>query len=107
MEAGMVRTNISDLKNRLSHYLRLVRAGEVVEILERKVPLARIEAVTGLQGKKSDNGWLRRMIELGVITAPKSKASRSILSRIDQVISEGGKDTGALDALRTEREDGR
>jgi antitoxin (DNA-binding transcriptional repressor) of toxin-antitoxin stability system len=107
MEGGMVRTNISDLKNRLSHYLRLVRAGEVVEILERKVPLARIEAVTGLQGKKSDNGWLRRMIELGVITAPKSKASRAIASRIDQVISEGGKNTGALRALKKEREGGR
>jgi len=103
----MVRTNISDLKNRLSHYLRLVRAGEVVEILERKVPLARIEAVGLLQCKKSDNGWLRRMIELGLITAPKSRASRSIISRLDQVISEGGKNTGALDALRRERENGR
>ena len=103
----MVRTNISDLKNRLSHYLRLVRAGEVVEILERKVPLARIEAVSGLQGKKYDNDWLRRMIELGVITAPKSKASRSILSRIDHVISEGGNNTGALDALKKERKGGR
>lgn len=103
----MVRTNISDLKNRLSHYLRLVRAGEVVEILERKVPLARIEAVSGLQGKKYDNDWLRRMIELGVITAPKTKVSRSILSRIGHVISEGGKNTGALDALKNEREAGR
>jgi antitoxin (DNA-binding transcriptional repressor) of toxin-antitoxin stability system len=103
----MVRTNISDLKNRLSHYLRLVRAGEVVEIFERKMPLARIEAVSGLQGKKSDNGWLRRMIELGVITAPKSKGSHSILTRIDHVISEGGKNTGALDAPISERENGR
>ena len=41
----MVRTNISNLKNRLSHYLRLVRAGEVVEITDRKMPLARIEAI--------------------------------------------------------------
>jgi antitoxin (DNA-binding transcriptional repressor) of toxin-antitoxin stability system len=103
----MVRTNISDLKNRLSHYLRLVRAGEVVEILERKVPLARIEAVSGLQGKKFENGWLRRMIEIGVITAPKSKTSRSIISQIDHVISEGGKNTGALNELLREREDGR
>lgn len=103
----MVRANISDLKNRLSYYLRLVRGGEVVEILERKVPLARIEAVSGLQDKKSDNGWLRRMVELGVITAPKSKPSRAIISRIDQVISEGGKNTGALNALKKERENGR
>ena len=103
----MIRTNISDLKNRLSHYLRLVRAGEVVEILERKVPLARIEAVSGLQDKKSGNGWLQRMVELGVITAPKSKASRFALGRMDQLISEGGQNTGALNALKKEREDGR
>ena len=103
----MVRTNISELKNRLSHYLRLVRAGEVVEILDRKVPLARIEAVSGLQGKKSDNGWLRRMIETGVITTPKSRTSRSVISRIEQVVCEGGKNTGALDALKREREEGR
>jgi|OpeIllAssembly_1097287.scaffolds.fasta_scaffold80052_2 antitoxin (DNA-binding transcriptional repressor) of toxin-antitoxin stability system len=103
----MIRTNISDLKNRLSHYLRLVRAGEVVEILERKVPLARIEAVSGLQDKKSGNGWLQRMVELGVITAPKSKASRSVFGRMDEVVSEGGQNTGALNALKREREDGR
>jgi len=103
----MIRTNISDLKNRLSHYLRLVRAGEVVEILERRVPLARIEAVSGIQDKKSGNGWLQRMVELGVITAPKSKASRAALGRMDKVISEGSQDTGALNALKREREDGR
>lgn len=103
----MIRTNISDLKNRLSHYLRLVRAGEVVEILDRRVPLARIEAVSGIQDKKSGNGWLQRMVELGVITAPKLKASRSALGRMDKVISEGGQDTGALNALKKEREDGR
>jgi antitoxin (DNA-binding transcriptional repressor) of toxin-antitoxin stability system len=103
----MVRTNISDLKNRLSHYLRLVRAGEVVEILERKVPLARIEAVSGLQGKKSEDGWLRRMIEIGVITAPRFRTSRVPISRMDPVISEKGRNTGALDALKKERGDGR
>lgn len=79
----------------------------MVEILERKVPLARIEAVSGLQDKKADNGWLRRMVELGVITAPKSRPSRSMISRLDQVVSERGKITGALDALKQEREDGR
>lgn len=103
----MIRTNISDLKNRLSHYLRLVRAGEVVEILERKVPLARIEAVSTLGTKNSGNAWLQRMVELGVITAPKSKSSRSAMARVDRVISEGGKNIGALNALKAEREAGR
>jgi antitoxin (DNA-binding transcriptional repressor) of toxin-antitoxin stability system len=103
----MIRTNISDLKNRLSHYLRLVRAGEVVEILERKVPLARIEAVGALAAKNSGSAWLQRMVELGVITAPKSKVSRSVIARIDHVVSEGGKNIGAVNALTAEREAGR
>ena len=100
----MIRTNISNLKNRLSHYLRLVRAGEVVEIMDRKSPLARIEAVDGIQGADSGDGWLKRMVELGIISAPKRKVAGSAFSSLDQVVSEKGKYTGALEALKEERE---
>ena len=34
--------NIRELKSRLSHYLRLVKAGESVEIMERGTPIGRI-----------------------------------------------------------------
>lgn len=34
--------NVRELKARLSHYLRLAKAGEVVEITERGVPIGRI-----------------------------------------------------------------
>lgn len=34
--------NIRELKSRLSHYLRLVKAGESVEIAERGKPIGRI-----------------------------------------------------------------
>lgn len=34
--------SIRDLKSRLSHYLRLTRAGETVEITDRGVPVGRI-----------------------------------------------------------------
>ena len=101
----MIRTNISELKNRLSHYLRLVRAGEVVEIMDRKTPLARIEAVDGIQHKDAGHGWLKGMIELGIIAAPKSRTTRSDFTRLSQVVSEKGKYTGALAALRKEREE--
>ena len=36
------RVNIRELKSRLSHYLRLAKAGESVEILERGTPIGRI-----------------------------------------------------------------
>ncbi len=103
----MVRTNISNLKNRLSHYLRLVRAGEVVEITDRKVPLARIEAVDAFGDSEAKNGWLHRMVETGTIVAPKSKAMRSDFTIPPSDISGKGTYTGVLDALREEREKGR
>ena len=103
----MIRANISELKNRLSHYLRLVGAGEVVEIMNRKIPLARIEAIEGIQGNDSGQGWIDRMIEMGMITAPKSRATRSDFTRSDQIVSEKGKYTGALAALKKERDEGR
>ena len=34
--------SIRELKSRLSHYLRLAKAGETVEITERGVPIGRI-----------------------------------------------------------------
>jgi prevent-host-death family protein len=34
--------NIRELKNRLSHYLRLIKAGKSVEITERGKPIGRI-----------------------------------------------------------------
>jgi prevent-host-death family protein len=37
-----MRVNIRELKSRLSHYLRLAKAGEAVEILERGTPIGRI-----------------------------------------------------------------
>jgi hypothetical protein len=53
------------------------------------------------------NGWFQRMIQTGVITGPQSKASHPAIDWMDQVISEGGQNTGALSALIIEREDGR
>ena len=103
----MIRANISELRNRLSHYLRLVRAGEVIEIVDRKTPLARIEAVDGAQHKDGGDGWLKRVIELGIVAAPKSKTSRSDFTRLSQVVSEQGKYTGALTALKNERDESR
>ena len=38
----MIRATISDVKNSLSAYLRKVRAGETVIIMDRKTPVARL-----------------------------------------------------------------
>lgn len=38
--------NVRELESRLSHYLRLAKAGEPVEITERGVPIGRIVPMT-------------------------------------------------------------
>jgi prevent-host-death family protein len=38
---------ITDLKNRLSHYLRLVARGETVTVLDRGIPVAQITPLAG------------------------------------------------------------
>jgi prevent-host-death family protein len=43
----MKQTGIADLKARLSEYLRLVRRGDTITILDRETPIARIVPVHG------------------------------------------------------------
>ena len=38
----MLRVTISEMRNRLGHYLRLVKGGEEIEILNRDTPIARV-----------------------------------------------------------------
>ena len=39
--------SLRELKSRLSHYLRLVKGGETVEIAERRTPVARLVPTAG------------------------------------------------------------
>ena len=53
----MIRANISELRNGLSAYLRNVRRGESVLILDRNVPIARltpIEAAAGVHKERAE-----------------------------------------------------
>ena len=63
----MESANISSLRNRLSEYLRKVRAGETVLILERNRPFARIERVGG---PPASDGRLARLEAAGLIRRP-------------------------------------
>ena len=44
---GEVRASIRELKARLSHYLRLAKAGKTVEITEQGTPIGRIVPTSG------------------------------------------------------------
>ena len=62
----MQRVALTELKNRLSHFIRLVKSGETIEILERRVPVARIEAIGPQDAAAS--GLRERLIREGIIT---------------------------------------
>ena len=70
----MKRVAVSQLKNRLSEYLRLVKRGETIEILERSVPIARIEGLnprTSAAGPRNEQ--FERLVRAGLIKSPKQK----------------------------------
>ncbi|MFP4285876.1 MAG: type II toxin-antitoxin system Phd/YefM family antitoxin, partial [Desulfovermiculus sp.] len=67
----MIQANISEVKNRLSYYLKLVRGGEEIEILDRKTPLAKIVHVSKTNsGLESETPWIQEAKDLGLITSP-------------------------------------
>jgi antitoxin (DNA-binding transcriptional repressor) of toxin-antitoxin stability system len=55
-----------ELKNRLSHYLRRVRAGEVVRVSDRDVVIAEIRRAP--RSEKSERALLRELEADGAIT---------------------------------------
>jgi prevent-host-death family protein len=63
----MVRISVTELKNQLSKYLRLVKQGETVEVLERSIPIARLE---GLSRPAETEPTVRdRLIADGIVVA--------------------------------------
>src|ERR1041385_3665632 len=104
--ARMKRVSVTDLKNKLSHYLRLVKRGETLEVIERSsptpgsegapgkprppgkgggppggdrppVPIARIEGVSGKAPSKDD--LLERLIRDGIVNRGKRIDPKIIL----------------------------
>ena len=98
----MKTVKIAELKNRLSHYLRLVQRGESVLVCDRDRVIARIDRVTAHASlPASDREWLDRLERRGVIRRGAGKPSRQWLGRRPAV----GADVVA--ALLQERDEGR
>lgn len=90
----MSRASISDLKARLSHYLREVRRGGEIEILDRGVPVARLTGID-LLGETASDERRKRLIQSGVLSQrasepsalleePPIEASASILEALEE-----------------------
>lgn len=65
----MATASVSDLKNNLSAWLRKVRAGQSVIVVDRDIPIARIERI---ESSGSISERLNRLQALGVVR-PASK----------------------------------
>lgn len=58
----MTSINISELKAHLSQYIKLVRTGERVLVLDRKEPVAQLVPV-----EDGDRTWRERLAEEGLV----------------------------------------
>ena len=93
----MTRASVSDLKARLSHYLREVRRGGEVEVLDRGVPVARLTGI-GAAGESSDERR-ERLIRSGLLRQ-RTSTMAELLDRSPLEVS-----TSVLEALEEERAD--
>lgn len=73
----MTRVSITQLKARLSRYLREVKRGGEVQVLERGVPVARIVGV-GSAPVGRDPDRRRRLVEAGILRPGSGDSSGSL-----------------------------
>ena len=66
---------VTDLKNRLSYFLRLVARGETVTVLDRGRPVAQITPPGEAAGE------LQRLAEAGLARLPLRKPSKDLWTR--------------------------
>jgi prevent-host-death family protein len=93
---------VSDLKNRLSHYLRLVRHGESVLVTDRDQVIARIEPAGDAAAMGTDDAhWLDDLERRGVVRRGMGKLPPGWLARRPKVKAD------IVKALLEERENGR
>ena len=72
----MSTVGIKDLKNRLTHYLRLIQKGEEVIVTDRGQPFAVIHHITSDERVLSREGRLDQLATQGKICLPSRKLAR-------------------------------
>jgi prevent-host-death family protein len=87
----MEKVTISQLKNRLSAFLKKVRAGQTIVVFDRNQPVARLERIRD-EGHPDDrlsrlerNGLLRRSsrrLPLETLRSPAPEAKQSVVQAV-------------------------
>lgn len=96
----MQEASISQLKARLSQYMRLVRGGQEVIVTDRGVPVARIVA---LDSERRLDARVKDLVERGLVRPPASGLPKDFWKRPRPIDAEGR----VVDALLGERSEGR
>ena len=94
----MIKARISELKNKLSYYLKLVQRGEEIEVLDRDRPVARIVRISASE-KKAASDLLKQMERDGVVHLGTGGLSPLLLT------NPPGKGARVLEAVLEDRED--
>lgn len=82
----MAVVKVSELKNRLSHYLRLVRRGESVLVSDRDRVIARIEPAGDLAPSGTNTArWLDDLERRGVVRRGAGRLPQGWLGRRPEV----------------------
>lgn len=95
----MLRVSISVLKDQLSAYLKHVRAGETVLVMDRNTPVARIEPISA---GMSEDERIARLVAAGTLRRPTQPMNASLVKPVDI-----GRSVDLLGAVIAERREGR
>jgi antitoxin (DNA-binding transcriptional repressor) of toxin-antitoxin stability system len=98
----MEKASVSGLKNSLSAYLRKVRAGHTVLVMDRDVPIARIERI---ESTDRSSARLAKLHSDGRVRPPSRRLPLKALRNAQPPA--GGTARGLLDALLAERREHR
>ena len=98
----MRRVAISELKAKLSEYLKAVRAGEEVIVTDRGKPVARLAPISGPAETESR---LRMLVRTGQVRPPDVEGGidPDLIAALRPRVA----DAGVVDALLEERREGR
>jgi antitoxin (DNA-binding transcriptional repressor) of toxin-antitoxin stability system len=98
----MKSVNVAELKNRLSHYLRLVRRGEAILVRDRREVIARIEpAGPAVSHPGTDEQWLGDLESRGILRRGRGTLDAAVVARRAQAKG------SIVEAVLREREEGR
>ncbi len=98
---AMKSVNIAELKNRLSHYLRMVRRGEAVLVRDRDRVIARIEPAGGSASEhKNDSDRLLDLELKGIVRRGRGGISSKLLAKLPKTNAD------VLATLLQERKEG-